>query len=209
MRLDPSGTASKPGKCHGMVWTVITSASTESLLNPRSIPMLVIIFTISMFLSAALLFVVEPMLAKMMLPLLGGTPAVWNTCLVFFQGMLLAGYLYAYASLKWLGRRTQITVHLFFVLLPLLCIGLLPLHLPAGWEPPAQSNPVLWILALLSVSVGLPFFVLSSNTPILQRWFADSSHPLARDPYFLYAASNAGSLAGLLSCPLLLEPLLR
>ena len=209
MRLDPSGTASKPGKFHGMVWTVITSASTESLLNPRSIPMLVIIFTISMFLSAALLFVVEPMLAKMMLPLLGGTPAVWNTCLVFFQGMLLAGYLYAYASLKWLGRRTQITVHLFFVLLPLLCIGLLPLHLPAGWEPPAQSNPVLWILALLSVSVGLPFFVLSSNTPILQRWFADSSHPLARDPYFLYAASNAGSLAGLLSYPLLLEPLLR
>jgi hypothetical protein len=171
--------------------------------------MLVIIFTISMCLSAALLFVVEPMLAKMMLPLLGGTPAVWNTCLVFFQGMLLAGYLYAYASLKWLGRRTQIAVHLLFVLLPLLCIGLLPLHLPPGWEPPAQSNPVLWMLALLSVSVGLPFFVLSSNTPILQRWFADSSHHQARDPYFLYAASNAGSLAGLLSYPLVLEPLLR
>lgn len=171
--------------------------------------MLVVIFAISMFLSAALLFVVEPMLAKMMLPLLGGTPAVWNTCLVFFQGMLLAGYLYAYASLKWLGRKTQIAIHIFIVLLPLLWIGLLPLHLPAGWEPPAQSNPVLWILALLLVSVGLPFFVLSSNTPILQRWFADSSHHQARDPYFLYAASNAGSLAGLLSYPLLLEPLLR
>jgi hypothetical protein len=171
--------------------------------------MLVVLFTISMFLSAALLFVVEPMLAKMMLPLLGGTPAVWNTCLVFFQGTLLAGYLYAYASLKWLGRRTQIAIHLFIVLLPLLWIGLLPLHLPSGWEPPAQSNPVPWILALLSVSVGLPFFVLSSNTPILQRWFADSSHDQARDPYFLYAASNAGSLTGLLSYPLLLEPLLR
>lgn len=171
--------------------------------------MLVIIFTISMFLSAALLFVVEPMLAKMMLPLLGGTPAVWNTCLVFFQGTLLGGYLYAYASLKWLGRKTQIAIHIFVVLLPLLWIGLLPLHLSSGWEPPAQSNPLLWILALLSVSVGLPFFVLSSNTPILQRWFADSTHHHARDPYFLYAASNAGSLAGLLSYPLLLEPLLR
>jgi hypothetical protein len=171
--------------------------------------MLVVIFAISMFLSAALLFVVEPMLAKMMLPLLGGTPAVWNTCLVFFQGMLLAGNLYAYASLKWLGRKAQIAIHIFIVLLPLLSIGLLPLHLPAGWEPPAQSNPVLWILALLSVSVGLPFFVLSSNTPILQRWFADSSHHQAHDPYFLYAASNAGSLAGLISYPLLLEPLLR
>ena len=171
--------------------------------------MLVVIFTISMFLSAALLFVVEPMLAKMMLPLLGGTPAVWNTCLVFFQGTLLAGYLYAHASLKWLGRKTQIAIHIIVVLLPLLCIGLLPLHLPSGWEPPAQSNPLLWILALLSVSVGLPFFVLSSNTPILQRWFADSAHHQARDPYFLYAASNAGSLAGLLSYPLLLEPLLR
>ncbi len=171
--------------------------------------MLVVIFAISMFLSAALLFIVEPMLAKMMLPLLGGTPAVWNTCLVFFQGTLLAGYLYAYASLKWLGRKTQIAIHIFVVLVPLLCIGLLPLHLPSGWDPPAQSNPMLWILALLSVSVGLPFFVLSSNTPILQRWFADSTHHQARDPYFLYAASNAGSLAGLLSYPLLLEPLLR
>ncbi len=171
--------------------------------------MLVVVFAISMFLSAALLFLVEPMLAKMMLPLLGGTPAVWSTCLVFFQGMLLAGYLYAHTSLKWLGRRTQIVIHFFIVLLPLLCIGLLPLHLPSGWEPPAESNPMLWILALLSVSVGLPFFVLSSNTPILQRWFADSSHHQARDPYFLYAASNAGSLAGLLSYPLLLEPLLR
>ena len=192
-----------------MVWTATLLLELETVV-PRSIsPLLVAIFTISMFLSAALLFVVEPMLAKMMLPLLGGTPAVWNTCLVFFQGMLLAGYLYAYASLKWLGRRTQIVIHLFFVVLPLLCVGLLPLHLPAGWEPPAQSNPMLWILALLSVSVGLPFFVLSSNTPILQRWFADSSHRQARDPYFLYAASNAGSLVGLLSYPLFLEPLLR
>ena len=171
--------------------------------------MLVIVFTVSMFLSAALLFLVEPMLAKMMLPLLGGTPAVWNTCLVFFQAMLLAGYLYAHAAMKWFGRRTQIAVHMTLLVLPLLPLGLLPLHLPAGWQPPAESNPVLWVLGMLFLAVGLPFFVLSSNTPIMQRWFSDSGHKHATDPYFLYAASNAGSLAGLLAYPLLLEPLLH
>ncbi len=159
-----------------------------------------------MFASATLLFLVEPMLAKMALPMLGGTPAVWNTCLVFFQTVLLAGYLYAYASTKWLGRRAQIAVHICLALTPL---AVLPLHLPAGWEPPAQSSPVLWILAMLSVSVGLPFFLLSSSTPLLQRWFSQSGHPSAHDPYFLYAASNAGSLVGLLGYPLLLEPTLR
>jgi hypothetical protein len=171
--------------------------------------MLVIVFSASMFLSAALLFLVEPMIAKMMLPMLGGTPAVWNTCLVFFQAMLLAGYLYAHAGMKWLGRKTQIILHGILALAPLVWIGLLPLHLPLGWEPPIQSSPVPWILAILLVSVGLPFFALASNTPIMQRWFADSGHPQAADPYFLYAASNAGSLAGLLIYPLLLEPRLR
>jgi hypothetical protein len=171
--------------------------------------MLIAVFTFSMFLSAALLFVVEPMIAKMMLPMLGGTPAVWNTCLVFFQAVLLAGYLYAHASLRWLGRRLQVVLHLVVVLLPLLMVGLLPLHLPAGWEPPAESNPVGWVLLLLLVVVGLPFFALSATTSIMQRWFAALSHKDADDPYFLYAASNAGSLVGLLAYPLLLEPLLR
>jgi hypothetical protein len=167
---------------------------------------LLVIFAVSMFLSAALLFLVEPMLAKMALPMLGGSPAVWNTCLVFFQAVLLAGYLYAYASTKWLGRRTQIAVHLC---LALAFLAVLPLGIPAGWEPPAQSNPVLWILGMLSVAVGLPFFLLSASTPLLQRWFAQSGHKQANDPYFLYAASNAGSLVGLLGYPLLLEPTLR
>lgn len=171
--------------------------------------MLLVVFTISMFLSAALLFLVEPMLAKMMLPLLGGTPAVWNTCLVFYQAVLLAGYLYAHLTMKWLGRRVQIGFHVVLVLLPLLLVGLLPLHLPAGWEPPDQSNPAPWILAILLISVGLPFFTLSANAPIMQRWFGDSGHRHATDPYFLYAASNAGSLAGLLAYPLILEPTLR
>jgi hypothetical protein len=168
--------------------------------------MLLIVFTVSMFVSAALLFLVEPMLAKMALPMLGGTPAVWNTCLVFFQTMLLAGYLYAYAVTKWLSRRVQIILHISVALTPL---AVLPLHIPAGWEPPSQSSPVLWVLAMLSVAVGLPFFLLSASTPMLQRWFSHSGHKSANDPYFLYAASNAGSLVGLLGYPLLLEPTLR
>ena len=171
--------------------------------------MIMIVFSMSMFLSAALLFLVEPMLAKMMLPMLGGTPAVWNTCLVFFQAVLLAGYLYAYAAMKWLGRRTQISVHLCLVVLPLVIVGLMPLHLHAGWEPPAQSNPAAWILLMLLIAVGLPFFALTSSTPIMQRWFSGSGHRHADDPYFLYAASNAGSLVGLLAYPLALEPALR
>src|ERR1700740_1916762 len=101
-----------------------------------------IIFTVSMFMSAALLFVVEPMIGKMLMPLLGGTPAVWNTCLAFFQIILLAGFLYAHTVLRFLGRRRQIVIHLTLVSMPLLIAGLLPLHLPAGWEPPASNNPV-------------------------------------------------------------------
>jgi hypothetical protein len=164
-----------------------------------------ILFSISMFLSAALLFVVEPMVGKMTLPLLGGTAAVWNTCLVFFQAALLAGYLYAHAAMRFLERRVQIVVHLVLVLLPLLIVGLLPPHIPAGWEPPAESNPVGWVLLLLVVVIGLPFFALSATTSIMQRWFADSGREDAQDPYFLYAASNAGSLLGLLAFPLVLE----
>ena len=168
-----------------------------------------ILFSVSMFLSAALLFVVEPMVGKMLMPLLGGAPAVWNTCLVFFQAVLLAGYLYAHAALRFLGRRTQIAVHLAVVCLPLVIAGILPLHLPAGWVPPVESNPVGWVLLLLLVVVGLPFFALSATTSVMQRWFADSGRKDAGDPYFLYSASNAGSLLGLIAYPLLLEPLLR
>lgn len=156
-----------------------------------------------MFVSATLLFLVEPMLAKMALPSLGGSSAVWNTCLVFFQTVLLAGYLYAHATTKWLGRKTQIVVH---VCLALLFLALLPLHIPIGWEPPVEGSPVLWILRMLSVAVGMPFFLLSASTPMLQHWFSHSGDKSANDPYFLYAASNAGSLIGLLSYPLLLEP---
>jgi hypothetical protein len=167
---------------------------------------MLIVFAIAMFFSACLMFLVELIVAKMALPLLGGTPAVWNTCMVFFQAVLLGGNLYTYAATKWLGRRLQIAVHSVLALAPLM---VLPLRLPAGWEPPAQSSPVLWILAMLSVAVGLPFFLLAASTPMLQRWFSQSGHKSGSDPYFLYAASNVGSLVGLLSYPLVIEPSLR
>jgi len=159
-----------------------------------------------MFLSAFLLFSMEPMVAKMILPLLGGAPAVWNTCLVFFQAVLLAGYSYAHLSAERLRPRRQIVLHLSVLFIAFI---VLPLHIAARWVPPVRQNPALWLLALLSVSVGLPFFVLSASTPVLQKWFSHSGDPAASDPYFLYAASNAGSLAGLLSYPFVLEPTLH
>ena len=165
-----------------------------------------VFFAATMFVSAFLLFSMEPMVAKMILPLLGGAPAVWNTCLVFFQAVLLAGYVYAHVSAQLLSHRRQIVLHLSVLLLALM---VLPLHIPVAWVPPVQQNPVFWLLALLSVSVGLPFFVLSASTPILQKWFSHSGDPAANDPYFLYAASNAGSLAGLLTYPFVLEPTLH
>jgi hypothetical protein len=166
----------------------------------------VAVFSVTMFVSAALLFLVEPMFAKMALPLLGGSASVWTTCLVFFQATLLAGYAYAHASAKLLGKRAQVAVHGAVLLAAL---ALLPIHVPGGWTPPLQPNPVGWLLRLLLVAVGLPFFALSATTPILQEWFARSGHPSSGDPYFLYAASNSGSLLGLLSYPFVLEPLLR
>jgi hypothetical protein len=162
------------------------------------------LFAVTLFVSAALLFVVELMMARLVLPPLGGTPAVWNTCMVFFQALLLAGYAYAHVASKWLGDRRQAAVHLAVLLLPLL---VLPVALPAGWTPPGESWPVPWLLAVLVVAVGLPFFAVSTSAPLLQRWFAATGHPSARDPYFLYAASNLGSMVGLLAYPTIIEPL--
>ena len=159
-----------------------------------------------MFVSAALLFLVEPMFAKMALPLLGGSAAVWTTCLVFFQITLMAGYAYAHGLMKLTGFRGQVAVHGVVLLASL---PLLPIHVPTGWAPPAQPDPVWWLVRLLVVAVGLPFFALSATTPILQKWFARSGHASSGDPYFLYAASNSGSILGLLSYPFVLEPFLR
>ncbi len=152
--------------------------------------------------SAVLLFWMEPMFAKMILPLLGGSPSVWNTCIVFYQTLLLLGYFYAHATTKWFGLRWQAVLH---VLLLLLVFITLPVDVAKGWTPPLSSNPVLWLFLLLLISVGLPFFTLSATAPLLQKWFAFTVHPSAKDPYFLYSASNLGSLMGLLGYPLLIE----
>jgi spermidine synthase len=167
---------------------------------------LVAVFTLTMFVSAALLFLVQPMFARMVLPLLGGTPQVWNTAVVFYQLVLLVGYLYAHVATARLGVRRQAVLHALLLLLPLL---VLPIGIPLGWTPPTEANPIPWLLALLMVAVGLPFFVVSATSPLLQLWFAGTEHPAAKDPYFLYAASNLGSMLGLLSYPFLLEPTLR
>jgi hypothetical protein len=163
-------------------------------------------FALTLFVSATLLFLVQPMIAKMLLPLLGGTPAVWNTCMVFFQAELLLGYLYAHATTRWLGVRRQARLHLALLLVPLLA---LPIGVASGWAPPADANPIPWLLAMLLTSVGVPFFVVSTSAPLLQKWFAGTGHPAAKDPYFLYAASNLGSMLALLGYPLLMEPSLR
>jgi hypothetical protein len=164
---------------------------------------LAVLFAITLFVAAALLFWVQPMFAKMVLPLLGGSPAVWNTCVVFFQAALLAGYGYAHVAPARFGARRHAALHLGLMLLPLL---ILPIGIPASWDRPYDAAPILWLLGLVALAVGLPFFVVATSAPLLQSWFAGTRHATAKDPYFLYAASNLGGLAALLSYPLLLEP---
>src|SRR5215211_4080112 len=165
--------------------------------------LMMILFSTTIFVSAALLFLIEPMFAKFVLPSFGGTPAVWTGSMMFFQAALLASYLYVHLATSWLGARRQAIVHLILVLLPLL---VLPVAVPAEeWAPPADSNPLLWLLGLLAVAVGLPFFAIAATNPLIQRWLADTEHPSAKDPYFLYRASNLGSVIGLLGYPLLVE----
>src|SRR4029079_10102460 len=157
---------------------------------------------VTMFIGSGLLFLVQPMFAKLALPRLGGSPSVWNTCVLFFQTTLLLVYLYSHFSTRWLGVRRQVGLHLIVVLLPLLA---LPVALGDS-QPPASANPVWWLLRTMALTVGLPFFVVSTSPPLLQRWFAALPVPSARDPYFLYSASNLGSMLALLSYPFLLEP---
>ncbi len=163
------------------------------------------LFAATLFLSALLLFFMEPMTAKLLLPLLGGAPAVWNTCMVFFQFSLLAGYAYAHVASRWLPSRIQIVLQSL-----LLAAGFLflPTDLRGIGLPPVAQWPVWWLIGALTTTIGLPFFVLSATTPLLQRWFSRTDHPASQDPYFLYGASNLGSLAALLSFPVLIEPAL-
>jgi hypothetical protein len=163
---------------------------------------LLLYFAWSLFVSAVLLFLVQPMIGKMILPRLGGTPAVWNTCMVFFQGVLLIGYGYTHLLATTQSTRRQVLIHGALLLLPFL---VLPFSL-GDWTPPTESNPIFSLLWKLSLMVGLPFLLVSTTAPLLQKWFSQTGHPAAKDPYFLYGASNFGSLLGLALYPSVMEP---
>lgn len=166
---------------------------------------MLIVFIFTTFISATLLFLVQPLFAKMVLPLLGGAPAVWNTAMLFFQLCLLAGYAFAHFGPRLLGLRRHVLVQVIIVALPLL---LIPMSIPVGTSPPTEGNPTFWLLGFMLITVGAPFFALSTTSPTIQHWLASSQHSRAGNPYFLYVASNAGSLLALLAYPAFVEPLL-
>jgi len=161
------------------------------------------LFVLTSFLGSSLLFLVQPMVAKMLLPSLGGTPSVWNTSMVFFQVTLVAGYGLAHVGMRLLTPRRQRFLQVAALLLP---IAVLPVALPGGWEPPVEGSPAGWLLVSLLVMIGGPFLMLSTSSPTLQHWFATGRGTQGRDPYFLYAAGNAGSLLALLAYPVVIEP---
>jgi spermidine synthase len=161
------------------------------------------IYAATIFLSSFLLFLVQPMIARLILPWFGGTAAVWTTCMLFFQTLLLAGYAYAHATNAKLDPRRQAIVH---TVLLALALATLPIAPSEGWKPLGTEEPISYILLVLSVTVGLPYLLLASTSPLLQAWFA-RARPGA-DPYRLFAVSNLASLLALVGYPLLVEPFL-
>ena len=162
-------------------------------------------FVITVFLSATLLFSVQPMVAKSLLPVFGGTSAVWTTCMLFYQTVLLLGYLYAHFVVARVSKSVQLFGHT--ALLVVAIVAGFVFETPAA-PPEASSYPIPWLIGQLALVSGLPFFMISSAGPLVQSWFARTGHARAHDPYFLYAASNAGSLLGLMAYPLVVEPTL-
>jgi hypothetical protein len=185
----------------------MTSFPTEAAVKPAPSSRALLLSTLvaAIFLSAALLFAVEPMFTKMVLPRLGGTPQVWSVAMVFFQTALLAGYGYAHLITRYLPGRPSIVIQ---IALLVVASFTLPLSIASGFGRPPPVGEAFWILGLFAVSIGLPFFALAANAPLLQAWFARTDHPAAGDPYFLYAASNVGSFLALLAYPLAIEPLI-
>ena len=178
--------------------------ATQSVERPAIGSIAVVaVFTVSIFTGAFLLFLIEPMVAKMVLPTVGGTPAVWTTSVLFFQTVLLAAYGYSHWLAMRLTWRVQALVHGLVLLLPLV---VLPIHLIQGWNPPTDGSPVLYLILLLAAMTGLPFFVVATTSPLVQHLFSRTDHPDAADPYFLYRASNLGSAVALISYPAIIEP---
>lgn len=161
------------------------------------------VYMVAVLVGATLVFLVQPLAARLVLPGFGGSPAVWTTSLLFFRVALLVGYGWAHVSIGILGTGRQPLAQLALLALPLL---VLPFALPEWTAPPAGATPSLWLLLVLGAMVGLPYVAVTTASPVLQRWFAGTSHPHAADPYFLYAMGNAGSLIGLLAYPLVIEP---
>jgi SAM-dependent methyltransferase len=177
--------------------TAPNSKSTPTSLMP--------VYVGTMLLSASLLFLVQPMFARMALPLLGGTPAVWAIAMCFFQGVLLGGYCYAHLLKKFLAPSHAVILH---IILMALAWFFLPVNLPPSAVPAGGSTAGLWLIGLMAKSIGYPFFFLSATAPLLQSWFARTTHQDAANPYFLYSASNIGSLSSLIAYPFIVEPLL-
>src|SRR3954469_8617964 len=182
-------------RCRSTPATARVAAPARSLVVP--------LFAATMFASGLLLFLVEPMVARMVLPILGGVPMVWNGCVVFFQIVMLAGYGYAFGASRWMPLRHHVVVHPAVLAAP---AAVLPFMIQAGSVPPPDGNPLGWLLLLLAGSIGLPFFVLSTSASVFQHWLSRTDHPAGRDPYFLYSASNLGCVLALASYPVLVEP---
>lgn len=163
------------------------------------------VFAFALFSSAALIFVLQPLFGRLVTPLLGGSPAVWNTSMAFFQAALLAGYLYAHLLTQVKDLRVQAAIHAAVLIAASL---VLPVHVSGAFGAPSSEHPALWLVGVLAFSVGAPFAAASATAPLLQAWYARSGRTDAHDPYYLYAASNLGSFIGLLAYPILIEPLL-
>jgi hypothetical protein len=160
-----------------------------------------LLFGLTTFLGAFLLFQVQPLIGKYILPWFGGTPSVWTTCMVFFQVMLLVGYVYAHLSVRLLTPFWQTAVHVGLLGTAVVALPIVP---AAGWVPHDASDPTLRILALLTVTVGVPYLTLAATGPMLQAWFSRVAP--GRSPYRFYALSNLGSMLALLSYPVVVEP---
>lgn len=185
----------------------MTSPDLSTVTDAASVArnrLVLVVYTSAIFVSALLLFSVQPLFTKMVLPRLGGSPAVWSVAMVFFQSLLLGGYAYAHYLMQLRNRMLPVAIHLVLLVIALLT---LPLSIAGGWGEPPTSGYAFWLLGLFAASIGLPFFALAANNPLLQAWFVRTGHPNGPDPYFLYASSNIGSFLALLSYPVLLEPM--
>ncbi len=198
--LRPAGTHSShpsPNASSGMIDSIaVIHDSRSSLTN-------ILPYAVTIFTGAFLLFQVQPLIAKYILPWFGGGPTVWTTCILFFQVLLLGGYSYAHLSVQRFGPRSQVLLHGALLLVALLQLPIIP---DVDWKPLSSTAPTWHILLLLGLTVGIPYFVLSSTTPLMQAWFSQA-HP-GMSPYRLYALSNTGSLLALLSYPFVFEPIL-